>query len=644
VTATFFHVGCADLSDSEIASSTSGLGTTKSGTDYIAECQAAGVPVPTMVNDGTWENHGILSNEFIETSLFAEVWSWVSSSPRGICLSLPRHTAEVGGLTKITGVICMGIESSKVCYFDSPGDVYFEGGWTRGPHPMSDFVAGAALATNGGGECTDCHAGENPFIVHPDEPAFRDFAADRSIDLRFPDEWPEPIVVADWPMNPGPIESLGAVPGGERGCTTAGCHVRGPGSGRLPMGSMDELTSWCYTILPTALSRPTMPPAGAPGNYTAHRTVLNRLCQTPRSGVIRFGTGPTDNVMVLSPPRILTPLYLCGEAIGVIGMRHGAEVILERDGATVATKTAQGERVEFLRSELGAMGMAGTWTARQRVGGVTSGPSAAVTARDILADYPGGLPAPRIDPTLIHACAQSIAVMHVAGTTLEVRRVRLGTTTTWTVGGNSSGYSAVGTDAPLAVQDTLSVRQRCGSGAFSAWSTPGASVRAEPAPVPRPFIDDEEAFAGQRVVTVTGLSEGARVELGPLMSGSWPVGYLDVGIGAALGRTLLTTDALPLRQRLCTVSAPDVIVRPRPCSELPAPEIATPLSGTRFVTFSEYVPSSVLRVSSGGIEIGDGSGYELTLSRDLVIGETLVVTQEFPGTCAAQSHFEAVVR
>ena len=28
------------------------------------------------------------------------------------------------------------------------------------------------LSDNGGGVCTDCHAGRNPFSVHPDDPAF----------------------------------------------------------------------------------------------------------------------------------------------------------------------------------------------------------------------------------------------------------------------------------------------------------------------------------------------------------------------------------------------------------------------------------------------------------------------------------------
>ncbi len=87
------------------------------GPAYIAECRAAGVPVPNTVldvNDG-WVNHGVLANPFLEPEKAAELWSWVSSSPLGLCLALPRW--EVAGANRerahLFGVICQGFESSS---------------------------------------------------------------------------------------------------------------------------------------------------------------------------------------------------------------------------------------------------------------------------------------------------------------------------------------------------------------------------------------------------------------------------------------------------------------------------------------------------------------------------------------------------
>jgi hypothetical protein len=62
----------------------------------------------------------------------------------------------------------MGVRSSRTCFFDNPATVLFPRYVST---PITSFVGGASLPGNGQGECTDCHAGENPWIVHPEAAA-----------------------------------------------------------------------------------------------------------------------------------------------------------------------------------------------------------------------------------------------------------------------------------------------------------------------------------------------------------------------------------------------------------------------------------------------------------------------------------------
>ena len=598
----------------------------------MAECRASGVPVPDTILGVDWVNHGTFEGEFVSSEYFPELWSWESTSPRGLCLALPRYTAASGGRARFFGLICLGVETSRACFFDNPRDTMF----ARGPVALDRLVGGADLVPNRQGICTDCHTGENPFVVHPEIPAFASLLGMRSAAVRFSNAWYDPLVDASWPMNPGPIESLGSPGAGERQCTD--CHSRGASGGRLPLPSADLTPSYCV-VLGVALAR-TMPPSFSRGNYASHSARLLQYCQTRSTGVVVPSSGPEDDSSVLSPPQILEPLYLCGGVIGVTGARVGAEVVLRRDGVPVAMKVARAETVEFSLSEVVPGGMAGRWTAVQRVGSVTSAASREVRARDVMVDYPSGLPLPSIDPLLTHACAQSVAVTHVPGLTIEVERSRAGVTRVRASTGGSRGRTAVAADAPFATQDRVRVRQWCG-GRSSAWSV-ATTPRVEPTPLPQPQIDENEVFVGQSIVTVSGSTEGARIELGPFTGGSWPITSQTVGIGDALRRPLISTDALPLRQRLCGASS-EVVVRPRECTELPAPEAATPLGGTDVIRLTDYVPGSTVRVWSGTAEIGDGSGGEIRLVRSLISGETLRVMQELPG-CRASEHFQVVVR
>ncbi|MER2564633.1 MAG: hypothetical protein ABTQ32_28160, partial [Myxococcaceae bacterium] len=200
--------------------------TSNSKAAYIAECQQNGVPLPTDVLDGSWVNHGEVKDEFLAASLEAELWSWTSSSPEGICLALPRWSSGVAGAF---GIICMGQQSGKVCFFDNPQGVFFARNQST---PLSDFVGGAELEFNGGGTCSNCHAGENPFLIHPEKTAFKSLTSQFRDFLMPNGGWYRPIIPAGWPANPGPTNSIVATGGGSGSCVA--CH-------KLP--EMSELRS-----------------------------------------------------------------------------------------------------------------------------------------------------------------------------------------------------------------------------------------------------------------------------------------------------------------------------------------------------------------------------------------------------------------
>ena len=102
---------------------------------------------------------------------------------------------------------------------------------------------------NGQGTCSDCHAGENPYIVHPEKAPF--IGLSNSIAST---GWHQPLVDASWPQNPGPTNLLDAVTSTR---TCDGCHTSGS-AGRFPELST-ELRGYCSAVLSSAV-RETMPP------------------------------------------------------------------------------------------------------------------------------------------------------------------------------------------------------------------------------------------------------------------------------------------------------------------------------------------------------------------------------------------------
>ncbi|MEM9694420.1 MAG: hypothetical protein AAGA56_17845, partial [Myxococcota bacterium] len=157
-------------------------------------------------SQGRWRNHGEVTDEFTEARDEAELWSYEDPDVDGLCTILPRWTDD-SNFTEagLVGVICMSRTTGKVCFWDSRNGVPMA---RNVAHPIESFVGGQDLQANEQGDCSDCHAGQNPWVVHPDRAAFIDLANTRVLN---PAVWPMPIVPVagpgqqQYPGNAGPF-------------------------------------------------------------------------------------------------------------------------------------------------------------------------------------------------------------------------------------------------------------------------------------------------------------------------------------------------------------------------------------------------------------------------------------------------------
>jgi hypothetical protein len=258
----------ASLASLFVVSAVSATPTTNTGQAYVDECAASGVPIPPPLryedafhnqNGTQWVNAGILENEFTAPGLVADVF--YSETPDGVCVALPRSTQSAGPGTipdniDLLGVICQGVTSSKACFWDRANSSPFD------TLDVLDF-RGAAELTD---VCTDCHRGENAYIIHPNTPL-------GDIPNRWPDNWYDPIVLASFPQNPGPTTLFDT--GWDLTESCLGCHSNSSG-GRFPAVN-NTTTSYC-DILKKAFGN-TMPlpiPAGAtPEAHPPYQALLD---------------------------------------------------------------------------------------------------------------------------------------------------------------------------------------------------------------------------------------------------------------------------------------------------------------------------------------------------------------------------------
>ena len=264
-------------------------GTLKAGQQYIDECRSNGVPIPPPVGKldpagvAGWRSLGFIPPEaqFI-VGTPAELRVFISASPVGMCFALPRYLDESKQTVALDGVICLGQMSSKVCFWDNQMPISDGQGGLKGEgfdfsateqipigvpdlkvDPKGRFQGGGFDLNNGtGGMCTNCHAGENPYIIHPKADLGGGLLMGRL--NKPPSNLPtfstnryDPFVPPSWSQNTA-SEAASRVPS-----ACASCHEKDGSAGRFPQLSL-ALQEYCGTILRQAVEK-TMPP-GSPGS------------------------------------------------------------------------------------------------------------------------------------------------------------------------------------------------------------------------------------------------------------------------------------------------------------------------------------------------------------------------------------------
>lgn len=609
--------------------------TNAGGEAYCKECLETGVPVPNFMFGSEWQFVGEVEDEFLSDNLRAELWIYESESPKGVCLALPRF--EKGSdKAQLFGVICLGTQTSKACFFDNPRGKLF----TKSVRvDFKEFVGGTDLVANAQGVCSDCHAGENPYVVHPAKPAFASI-----LNKIRPIAWHDPLVAASWPQNPGPSNVLDAVSSTGR-CDD--CHRVGS-AGRFPEVSKN-LPEYCNVVLKIATgtsAKATMPPGGNRNDYLKHINALKSACGAPPSGSgVVVEVNVKDDSGFISPPIVIDPLYQCATAVAVRGAILDAKVNLFVNGALVGTQSPARNtyQIEFI---IPALNAGDKVTANQEFNGAVSSLSPTIIVRDHKVDFPAGLPAPVIDPMLIYECAEVIAVRHVPGATVTI----------YTNGGNpvsgswgSTGWSTFSPGKkPFSVGDKFTAEIKlCND--VSPLSIPEAAVKA-PSSIPVAKFSPTPPFAGQQVVLLENLTHGTRTKVGVNSVGaiggfttpiSW---YPDFDIKTILGRPIAAGESLWSLQELCNLKSKGETPSTVPCLDLPAPRIQHPIVGNNFVVVAQSVPGARIRVYDGiGKEIGDGSGTVIMLSRAITGADTLVIVQQL-GECTSKTGYKVSVR
>ncbi len=629
--------------------------TTNNGMDYVNECRNRGVDVPNRVLDDElgWDvSLSPIENLFMEPNLAdAKLWTLVTDNDT-VCMALPR--AIQGSEAALVGMICMA-PNGNTCYFTTNTEEFSFPTADDSGFPIEEMIGGTDLEPAAGlsieGVCSDCHAGENPFIIHPEDVGF-EVLIPPLVDqqLHRPNAWPTPIVPESFPPNPQPIGHLGPVPAGQAGCDDGACH----NIHRFPLLSTDY-PGYCNEVLKPAIGEvmgiPNTMPLSTTGlevdTYADHVDWLLAACEAPPGGgvIVPFTPPPLD----INPPGV-DASYACTSFVHVSNAIYGADLKLRVNGAHAGTGVFADPVGGHLFELKAALETTDVVTVTQTFAGLTSD-AAAVAVRDHTNDYPMGLPAPTINPAPLYECASALAVANVPGATLEVRRVDLsGATTTYTVE-SGAGHSWLGSVGPAFTAETLfDVRQTLCKDT-SDWSAT-EEVTIAPAAVPELQIDPPHVVAGQPVLRFKSVVQGSRVTIDEQTqsiqiydSASVPYQAWRTEVTSALGGAVQTTDEIVATQSLCGVPSTAAQIDPVACTATNLiPAIAPPLNGDDFVLVTTAIPGSNVRVfDSASNELGQGSSDAINLSRELSGGELVYVVAELPGCPDPSRAFSIVV-
>ena len=551
-------------------------------------------------------------------------------------MALPRWNFE--DEAQLFGLICFGYESGNTCFWDNKNGEFLS---RYQPHTIDELIGGAALEGNQQGVCTNCHAGENPFVVDPYEGAFAGLWGISG------DEWPTPIVHADWIGNPGPLSSLGPVPALQGKCTE--CHDKAHGM-RFPL-LLDEHTganSYCETVLGNTIGKTEdAPPVSMPPSFASTSSMgvqAERIWDYCEKGP------PPDygEEVDFDPPEpsVLSPLgmgpyYECAQMVSVDHAVLGATVELWTDYQGPYTKVATSPTVAFeLDNPLGNLENV---YATQTLGGITS-----PTESEKAYTYSENIPAPTFLHTPLYACASSVAVENVPGATLIVEHVRQGNKVQQEEVITFSEYTAVELPAEdFQDGDVLVAQQQlCKTGP----SSPAEPVELFGGEMQTPSVGTVRE--GQLAISASHLLQGGSLEVvheteGILHStSSNPTTIRNIGllIVEGINDPLVKGDKLALTHRLCPDDLKQVVTEVIACDPASlAPDVLPAFEGNDFIIVEGGIPGARVDVYASGLShIGSATGAEISLVRNLVKDEKIWVTQSLPG-CEPTTSFQLVV-
>ena len=334
---------------------------------------------------------------------------------------------------------------------------------------------------------------------------------------------------------------------------------------------------------------------------------------------------PDDRKSMLSPPTVIPPLYECATAVSVEGFVPGATIDIYANGARMGGGVSDAPWGQSF--SVPALVAGQLVTATQTVSGITSLPSKAVEVVSFFKTHPEGLPKPALE-TPLYECGGAIGVRNLAqGGLLEV----------FADGNLVGNVNGCGAGQWLFVNPSFVKNQ----GVYAAETlclirgpqSDLETVQAAPASLPTPTVRD--VYEGGKYATVDNIVNGAMTKVyngvlqiaGHYCSGGSQIFRLNPQPAAG--------DSLTADQQLCNVkSNPSDPTTVKPCRELPAPTIPSICAGDDSITVSGAVPDARIRVYANGNLIGDGGGTTINLTRPVVGGESITVTQSL-GQCTS---------
>jgi outer membrane protein assembly factor BamB len=353
----------------------------------------------------------------------------------------------------------------------------------------------------------------------------------------------------------------------------------------------------------------------------------------------------------VSPPTLGFPIYACGTAITVSNYILGAKIEVFIDGSPALNPSFIAQAIPSLGQthDTGLLFTEGKVIyVTQTHNGATSAHSNSVTVTSHTADYPDGLPKPRLFKHPLYECGHAVLVEDVVpnsqvtihtedsdgagGFKPEVDVGGFQASTSW--GLNWSGVNPQFTrDARVTATAKICTEP-------SPRSDPEITVTG-PSPV-SPGSTEKPVIDGQTLINIWGENgppndppaHGAIVTLRDVSAtvrgqSAIPGGVshtLGIGSPAAAGEQFTVT------QTLCTESVPGKPTTVEDCSALPAPTIKPPLPGDTKIIVTDQIPGAEILVFANGQEIGHSSGSSINLSRALNDGETVIVVQKL-GKC-----------